>query len=75
MLVKLSVVGFIGAFLGGFSETSGVKVLLLNPLQKIHSGKLSNESFTVLAHFKFVEPLLYPWIAALWRILEMGMKS
>ena len=34
MLVKLSVVGFVGAFLGGFSKISGVKVFLLNPLQK-----------------------------------------
>lgn len=48
MLVKLSMAGFIGAFLGGCSKTSGsegitfrrhctrtsLRVLLLNPLQK-----------------------------------------
>lgn len=70
MLVKLSVVGFVDAFLGGFSKISGVKVFLLNPLQqqqKIHYGKLSNESFTALAYFKFVEPLFYPRVATLWR--------
>lgn len=39
MLVKLSVAGFIGAFLGGCSKTSGVKVLLLNPLQENYYRK------------------------------------
>lgn len=51
---------FVGAFLGVFSKTSGAKMLLLNPLQKIHYRKQSTESFLVLAHFKFVELLLYP---------------
>lgn len=34
MLVNLSLVGFVGAFLGGVPKTSVVKVLLLNPPQK-----------------------------------------